>query len=62
MMRGRFVILLIALWLIVGLPHGTLAQDAESGSMGIWVARVDGSEPTLIAPGAFTPDWSPDGQ
>jgi Tol biopolymer transport system component len=62
MMRGRFVILLIALWLIVGLPHGALAQDAASEPSGVWVARVDGSEPTLIAPGAFLPDWSPDGQ
>lgn len=62
MMGGRIVTLLIALWLVVGPPNGALAQDRESGSMGVWVARVDGSEPTLIAPGAFTPDWSPDGQ
>jgi Tol biopolymer transport system component len=63
MMRLRLVgLLLLSQVLGGGLLDGALAQDGEPESMGVWVASVDGSEPALIAPGAFMPDWSPDGQ
>ena len=39
-----------------------LRQDAASEPSGVWVARLDGSDPVVIAPGAFYPDWSSDGQ
>jgi TolB protein len=42
--------------------QGVVAQEVASESSGVWVARLDGSDPVLIAPGAFYPDWSSDGQ
>jgi Tol biopolymer transport system component len=62
-MRVLFVITtLVAQMLIGGLMNSARAQDAETESFGVWATRVDGSDSRLIAPGAFFPDWSPDGQ